>query len=72
MMERAYFAIAADIREEYRPNIPPILPPSFNQLVAALTVRIVYRTGHRHHLPPHLRRQLGSNQRTGFQRGLDH
>ena len=40
--------------------------------MAALTVRIVYRTGHRHHLAPHLRRQLGGNQRTGFQRGLDH
>ena len=44
----------------------------FNQLVAAFAVRIVYRTGHRHHLPSHLRRQLGGNQRTGFQRSLNH
>ena len=46
--------------------------PVFNQLMTAFAVRIVYRTRHRHHLPSHLRRQLGNNQRTGFQRGFNH
>ena len=46
--------------------------PVFNQLVAAFAMRIVYRPGHRHHFAPHLRRQLGGNQRTGFQCRLNH
>ena len=46
--------------------------PVFNQLVAAFAVRIVYRTGYCHHFAPHLRRQLGSNQRAGLQCRFDH
>ena len=70
-MEQAYFAIAADTHEEYRPNIPANLPPSLIKL-GSLCCGLSIEPGTAIATRPISAASFGSNQRAGLQCRFDH